>query len=264
MLNSLSTSYGASAASSARAAEEDDLRPSVSRSGPDPRSALSDEMRLLARGPVGRSRSDVGAQGMARRQLPPIRAVSTLGLERLAGPLEHEVRSVSGVSMPVRTSSVERTLAAGGTVGRRELLLSDYQAAIARPLDLDRALAAVKLRAAAEIFCEKNNLARFAPRPPRTSAGERRLQALVDRPVDELIAAVEADPRRFSRTELTDVAQRHLLAALNIDVALYRKGVHKAGLYEGLHSAAGRVVSVAAAAISAGVSEIDGVTKAVT
>ncbi|WP_208619540.1 hypothetical protein [Xanthomonas populi] len=167
---------------------------------------------------------------------------------------------MSGISRSEQTSSAEGTTAAA----RRELLLTDYQAAIARPLDLDRALAAVKLRAAAEIYCEKNNLARFAPRPPRTSAGDQCLKALVNRPVDELIAEVQATPRKFSRTQLTDVAQRHLLAALNIDIALYKKGVHKAGLYEGLHSVAGRAFSVAAAAVSAGVSQVQGVSKAVT
>ncbi|WAH66490.1 hypothetical protein [Xanthomonas hortorum] len=167
---------------------------------------------------------------------------------------------MSGISRSEQTSSAEGTTA----TARRESLLTDYRAAITRPLDLDRAVAAVKLRAAAEIYCEKNNLARFAPRPPRTSAGDQWLEALVNRPVDELIAEVESTPRKFSRTQLTDVAQRHLLAALNIDIALYKKGLHKAGLYEGLHSVAGRVVSAAAVGVSAGVSEVQGMRKAVT
>jgi hypothetical protein len=263
MLNALSKVPAPPTASSARPDGEDGPRPPAPRSGPDTRPAPSDELAALARVPVGRSRSDLGAQGRPPRQALPARAESGLGLVRTATPAALELQSVSGVSLSGRASSVEGTEATPGEPSRREQLLADFQAATTRSLDLDRALAAVKLRAAAEIFCEKNNLARLAPRLPRTSAGEERIQALVDRPVDDLIAEVQANPGKFSRTQLTDVAQRHLLAALAIDVELYREGVHQAGLYEGLHSVAGRVVSVAAAAASAGVSHIHGVGKAV-
>lgn len=213
--------------------------------------------RHLVGNPMRRTRSDVGAHGLTPHQPLLTRSKSDHGLERVATPLAFEVQSVGSEQT---ASSAEVMTAAG----RRHSLLTDYQAAIARPLDLDRVLAAVKLRAAAEIYCKKNNLARLSPRPPRTSAGNQRLDALVNRPVDELIAEVQAAPRKFSRTQLTDVAQRHLLAALNIDIDQYKKGVHKAGLYEGLHSVAGRLVSVAAAAVSAGVSEVPGVSKTVT
>ncbi|RMT70322.1 Type III effector HopAV1 [Pseudomonas syringae pv. theae] len=37
-------------------------------------------------------------------------------------------------------------------------------------------------------------MARLSPRLPRTSAGDQRLDALVNRPVDELIAEVQAAP----------------------------------------------------------------------
>ncbi len=213
--------------------------------------------RHLVGSPMRRTRSDVGAHGLTPHQPLLTRSKSDHGLERVATPLAFEVQSVGSEQT---ASSAEVMTAAG----RRHSLLTDYQAAIARPLDLDRVLAAVKLRAAAEIYCKKNNLARLSPRPPRTSAGNQRLDALVNRPVDELISEVQAAPRKFSRTQLTDVAQRHLLAALNIDIDQYKKGVHKAGLYEGLHSVAGRLVSVAAAAVSAGVSEVPGVSKTVT
>lgn len=165
--------------------------------------------RHLVGNPMRRTRSDVGAHGLTPHQPLLTRSKSDHGLERVATPLAFEVQSVGSEQT---ASSAEVMTAAG----RRHSLLTDYQAAIARPLDLDRVLAAVKLRAAAEIYCKKNNLARLSPRPPRTSAGNQRLDALVNRPVDELIAEVQAAPRKFSRTQLTDVAQRHLLAALNI------------------------------------------------
>lgn len=145
---------------------------------------------------------------------------------------------------------------------RRERLLEDYRSATRRPLDRARALTAIKLRCAAEVHCEKNEWARFMPRLHRKGAAQRRFEELLDVPVDELLADVQAHPKHYSRTLLTDLAQHHLLASLNIDVALYKQGIHKAGLYEGLHSVAGRLTSVAAAGISGGLSLVPGTEHA--
>ncbi|MEF9386099.1 hypothetical protein V4890_10785 [Ralstonia solanacearum species complex bacterium KE056] len=227
-----------------------------------PRTASPDLRVLADKGHVGRSQSDLGAQGMLRRQatLPPI--ASQPGVARLPVPDVPDVAASGRASSTDGTGGVAQGPAPTGSARRAELL-GDYQAAIHRPLDVQRALAAIKLRCAAEIYCvKKNNLARFTPRLPRLPASEQRFQALLDKPVDELIADVQKHPHRYSRTQLTDLAQHHLLAALNIDVEQYRKGIHKAGLYEGLHSVAGRVVSAAATGISMGVSELPGVKHA--
>ncbi|PMS09007.1 hypothetical protein FNF07_27940 [Trinickia caryophylli] len=137
-------------------------------------------------------------------------------------------------------------------------MLDSYLSATRRPLDLERALSAVKLRCAAEVYCKKNQWARFAPRLPKSAAARRRFEALAVMSADDLIADVQANPKRYTRTLLTNLAQHHLLCALNIDVELYQKGIHKAGLYEGLHSVAGRLTALAAAGASAGVSLIPG------
>ena len=145
---------------------------------------------------------------------------------------------------------------------RRAQLLDDYLTAKGRPLDLERALTAIKLRCAAEVYCKKNEWARFMPRLARKGAAKRHFEELLAVPADELIADVQANPKHYSRTLLTDLAEHHLLDALNIDVALYKQGIHKAALYEGLHSVAGRVTSVAAAGISVGLSLVPGTEHA--
>ncbi|WP_231654706.1 hypothetical protein [Ralstonia solanacearum] len=226
-----------------------------------PRTASPDLRVLADKGHVGRSQSDLGAQGMLCRHATLPRIASQPGMEHLSVP---DV-AASGVSLSGRVGSTGSVALGAEPTGsaRRAELLGGYQAAIHRPLDVQRALTAIKLRSAAEIYCKKkNNLARFTPRAPRLPAGRQRFQALLDKPVDELIADVRAHPHRYSRTQLTDLAQHHLLAALNIDVEQYRKGIHKAGLYEGLHSVAGRIVSATASGISMGVSELPGVKHA--
>ena len=145
---------------------------------------------------------------------------------------------------------------------RRTQLLESYLAATQRPLDTERALAAIKLRCAAEVFCEKNEWARFAPRLSKKGAQRRRFEELVTVAADELIRDVAANPKFYSRTLLTDLAQHHLLAAFNIDVPLYREGIREAAKYEGLHSVAGRVVSTLAAGASAGLSALPGTEHA--
>lgn len=141
---------------------------------------------------------------------------------------------------------------------RRQALLEDYQVQIQRPLDLEHAVAAIKLRCAAEIHCGKNEWARFTPHLPASRSDRQRFEKLVAMPVDDLIADVQAYPALYSRTLLTNVAQHHLVTALNIDIDRFKKGLHEAGKYEGLHSVAGRVTTAAAAAASLGLSEIPG------
>ena len=141
---------------------------------------------------------------------------------------------------------------------RRQALLEDYQAQIRRPLDLKQAAAAIKLRCVAEIHCTKNEWARFTPHLPASRSDRQRFEKLVAMRVDDLIADVQAYPATYSRTLLTDVAQHHLVTALNIDIDRFKKGLHEAGKYEGLHSVAGRVTTAVAAAASLGMSEIPG------
>lgn len=141
---------------------------------------------------------------------------------------------------------------------RRQALLEDYQAQIRRPLDLEHAVKAIKLRCAAEIHCKKSEWARLMPHLPASRNDQQRFDKLVAMPVDELIADVEAYPALYSRTLLTDVAQHHLVTALNIDIDRFKKGLHEAGKYEGLHSVAGRVTTAAAAAASLGLSAVPG------
>jgi hypothetical protein len=143
-------------------------------------------------------------------------------------------------------------------------LLDDYLSTTKRTVHVDHALAAVKLRCAAEVFCKKNNWARFMPRLARKGASLRRFEELANAPVDELIADIEAHPQFYSRTLLTDLAQHHLLTAFNIDVGLYEQGIRDAAKYEGLHSVAGRVVSTVAAGVSAGISAIPGAEHSLT
>jgi hypothetical protein len=145
---------------------------------------------------------------------------------------------------------------------RRESLLIDHLAAKQRPLDRQQALAAVKLRCAAEVYCDKNEWTRLAPHLPQPAAKQARFEALAAMDVDALIDEVQAHPQRYSRTLLTDLAQHHLVGALNIDLDQFKQGLHRAGLYEGLHSVAGRVASTTAAAASAGVSHIPNVSHA--
>jgi hypothetical protein len=153
-------------------------------------------------------------------------------------------------------------IAADAPQTRRAALLTDYNEAIQRPLDRPQALAAVKLRCAAEVYCQKNELSRLYPHLPQQKATRDRFDALAAMNVDTLVADVEAHPDRYSRTLLTDLAQHHLIAALNIDVDRFKQGIHKAGLYEGLHSVAGRVVTSALSVASAGVSDIPGTGEA--
>jgi hypothetical protein len=143
-------------------------------------------------------------------------------------------------------------------------LLDDYLSTTKRTVHVDHALAAVKLRCAAEVFCKKNNWARFMPRLQRKGASLRRFEELANAPVDELIADIEAHPQFYSRTLLTDLAEHHLLTAFNIDVGLYKQGIREAAKYEGLHSVAGRVVSTVAAGVSAGISAIPGAEHSLT
>lgn len=170
-------------------------------------------------------------------------------------------RSDSQISRPAAGGNEHPVADGPSPFERRDTLLADYLLAKQRPLDLDGAIAAIKLRRAAEIYCPKNNLARFMPRPLQLEHAGSRLADLLAKPVDQLIADVQASPQRYSRTLLTDVASAHMIAALNIDIEKYKQGVHHAGLYEGLHSVAGRVVSAVAAGVSLGVSEIPGSGK---
>jgi len=195
------------------------------------------------------SRHDAGA-GLAP-QAPTAAAVpgAPVGETRAAAPSDPSLSTIAPMATPPASTP-------------RRALLQALHADRDRPLDAGHAIAAFKLRRAAEIHCEKQEWVRFMPRPGRSHAARARFEQLVAMPVDALIADVQAHPARYTRTLLTDVAQRHLVEALNIDVAKLEQGIHDAALYEGLHSVAGRITSTAAAAASAGISHIPGVGHA--
>lgn len=130
-----------------------------------PRTA-SPDLRILADkghgGRVGRSLSDIGAQSMLRRHATLPRSASQGGMAPMSVPDVPDVPDVaaSGVSLSGGVGSANSTgrVAQGPAPtgsARRSELLGDYQAAIHRPLDLQRALTAIQLRSAAEIYCEK-------------------------------------------------------------------------------------------------------------
>ncbi|HET7868025.1 MAG TPA: hypothetical protein VFL86_26765, partial [Burkholderiaceae bacterium] len=66
---------------------------------------------------------------------------------------------------------------------RRQALLEDYQAQIRRPLDLEHAVKAIKLRCVAEIHCKKNEWARLMPHLPASRSDQQRFDKLVAMPV---------------------------------------------------------------------------------
>lgn len=193
--------------------------------------------------------------GSARMAVPEPRQKDTASL---IGSLVERSDSQLSPQVPRGGAQLVAAHPGAGAAPRRQALLAAYLGARERTFDLERAVAAIKLRRAAEIYCSKNNLARFMPRPPRWGNAKSRLAELRAMPVDQLIAHVQASPHSYSRTLLTDVASAHMMAALNIDIEKYKQGVHHAALYEGLHSVAGRVVSAVAAGASLGVSEIPG------
>jgi hypothetical protein len=137
----------------------------------------------------------------------------------------------------------------------RLALLETRQQDLDRRIDPAHALAAIKLRRAAELHCKKDETARFLPRRAHAPAGFR---LMLGTDVDDLIADIEAHPGDYSRTLLTDLAQEHLLQAFDIDRDAYEKGIDSAAIYEGLHSVAGRVVTAAAAGATFGLSEVGG------
>jgi hypothetical protein len=174
------------------------------------------------------------------------------------------VRFVQQPDLPPRANARRRAPVPADAVpppteprGRLRLLQA-RQHDLDRRIDPEEALAAIKLRRAAELYAEKDEMARFLPRREHHGSSEARFQQLLAMDVDELIADLEAHPGLCSRSQLTDLAEEHLLRAFDIDRAAYARGVHRAGLYEGLHSVAGRAVTTAAAAATLGISEIVG------
>jgi len=248
-------------------------------------STSTDPQPASVRDPSARMRREAPALNAQFSDLRPWRRASARIEERtdsdMTGASFHSAAStlseaVSDTVVPTRTVAPTNTVAPTDpgmhepeiteapplAQSGRERLLDRYLSATRRPLDLERALTAIKLRCAAEVHCEKNEWARFMPRLPRRGAAQRRFKELITVPVDELLADVQAYPKYYSRTLLTDLAQHHLLAALSIDIPLYKEGIHNAALYEGLHSVAGRLTSVAAAALSAGISLVPGTEHA--
>ncbi|MBW8831259.1 MAG: hypothetical protein JF606_17915 [Burkholderiales bacterium] len=216
------------------------------------------------------SNEDPGMTGSPNLTLPP-GATADAELDVLA-PLRARSRDTGEIEPAEETlPSIKPRTAAGASkilpttpvpAARRQTLLQDYHAQAHRPLDLEQALAAIKLRHVAEVYCEKNEWSRLKPHLPLSHGTRQRFEELAGMPVDALVADVQAHPARYSRTLLTDLAQHHLVAALNIDVELFKKGIHQAAKYEGLHSVAGRVMTAAAAVASAGISDIAGASHA--
>lgn len=181
--------------------------------------------------------------------------------------------------------------------------LDDYLTQKNRPIDLDRALAAIKLRRAAEIFYPKNTVARLTPHQLQNQVNKGDLQNMLDRAgnkavlqqdLEALLKEIQSDPRsenrgirpgdghasgyripgaqvtdtsaykaktqlrkkpptHFNRTDLTDLAAGHLMAAFNIDEQAYLDGVARAGWREGRHTVASRLPLLALQAALAGI-----------
>jgi hypothetical protein len=181
-------------------------------------------------------------------------APSTSALESKSPPslTGLKSRTSSAASLSPRSSH----LSLGGSPARRMQLLDAYRASLERPVFVERAVDAIKLRAAAQVYLPKNEARRFMPGKLQAHPGSRRLEELVAMEVDELIADVEKNPSRYSRTLLNDVAQRHLVAAIDIDESAMWAGVKKSAPWEGMHSVAGRVSTLATSLSMMGVSEL--------
>jgi hypothetical protein len=150
-----------------------------------------------------------------------------------------------------RTASLHSSVEDVGLRKARADLLKSYRVAINRPLNLQAAVDAFKLRAAAQVYCDKSDLNRFLPELPLPGTTAR-LEKLKAMKADEVIAEVQKHPGRYSRTLLTDLANYHFITSLNIDYQQFIDGVKSAAKLEPVHTMIGRGITFAASALSAG------------
>ena len=137
--------------------------------------------------------------------------------------------------------------------------LQDYLDKENREVDLRRALSAIKLRRAAEVYAPKDEglrAERLRPRPMQNRVSAEQLAEMESTDVDRLIDQIEADPSRYSRTDLTEVAQRHLMASFKMDYEEYRQGIRAARPWEAVHSDSSRVLVAGSSAIVSGLTGI--------
>jgi len=161
-----------------------------------------------------------------------------------------DVRPSSSAVDDAVSSSAAPTVAT-----RRQALLADFNFARGRKIACGRIVAAVKLRCAAQVFCDKSEVSRLLPRY-RLASNRQNVEALLNTNVDELIADIEANPGKYSRTLIHDVATRHFSAGLNYDKSSFEQGLRKAAPYEGLHSVASRACTSTAALLTFGATQL--------
>jgi hypothetical protein len=170
-----------------------------------------------------------------------------------------------GIHSPSPGQWLESPRTLDGPGKQRLDFLNACRNATTRAVFPERALAAIKLRHAAEVHYAKNPLARVTSKTPGNRARTAKLlHSLLDKfdsaeqladKVERLLSDVKAHPDRYTRTTLTDVAVQLLMESLNFDRALYEEGIRRAGRWEGVHSTLGRGITLAVGGVAFGVGE---------
>jgi hypothetical protein len=164
--------------------------------------------------------------------------------------------------LPRRVQSTDalaqtRAPSTGDAMATRMQLLQDFRQARDRPISKEHAIAAVKLRGAAEARYDKREVSKLRPSlVKRVETRSVEFRELLAMPPDTAIAWLADHPGEGSRTLLGDLAEAHLLQSFGIDHEKFRRGIRKAAMWEQLHSTAGRVVTLAGSGVAFGTSFI--------
>ncbi len=117
-------------------------------------------------------------------------------------------------------------------------LLEQYNDRQAFQPNLDKVMEAIKLADYAKTFYSKKYFSRIQHKV--TGPNDDEYKYLFSENADEIINQAKAYPQRFDKTVLANIAAYRLMEALDVDVDAYFRGLQKAGLWEGVHSALGR------------------------
>jgi hypothetical protein len=141
----------------------------------------------------------------------------------------------------------------------RTLLLDAYPNGKEQKRELVPQLAvdAIKIRYAAELYFNKANIAyRLAQdRVPGVGPDQQDYDRWNAMSAEELLEEVKVHPEKFNRTVLTNCAVHRLIRSLKFDIDAYDEGIRSAGCLEGVHSVLGRIVTLAFASATFGVTE---------
>lgn len=180
----------------------------------------------------------------------PGSAASALAPRASLDRLPRRVQSTAALA-PARAPST------GDAMATRMQLLQDFRQARDRPISKEHAIAAVKLRGAAEARYDKREVSKLRPSlVKRVETRSVEFKGLLAMPPDDAIAWLADHPGEGSRTLLGDLAEAHLLQSFGIDHEKFRRGIRKAAMWEQLHSTAGRVVTLAGSGVAFGTSFI--------